>query len=86
LHESGAGYPRDTDRNATDPKRPSGALLVLSPELAWASAMRARSFDGAMHARVASMRVRLRAAVANTETTRFVSAAYVSAGLGVGGG
>lgn len=86
LHESGAGYPRDTDRNATDPKRPSGALLDLSPELAWASAMRARSFDGAMHARVASMRVRLRAAVANTETTRLVSAAYVSAGLGVGGG
>jgi len=43
------------------------------PELAWADAMRARSFDGAMRARVASLRVRLRTSVAGAETRRYAA-------------
>jgi hypothetical protein len=35
--------------------------------------MRARSFDGAMRARVASLRVRLRTSVAGAETRRYAA-------------
>ena len=40
---------------------------------AGADAMRARSFDGAMRARVASLRVRLRTSVAGAETRRYAA-------------
>ena len=56
--------------NATEPSISIGDDTT-SPELAWAHVLRARSFDGAMRARVASLRVRLRTCVAKAETSRF---------------
>lgn len=44
----------------------SALLRETSPELEWAVAMRARSFEGAMRARVAALRVQLRTAMART--------------------
>ena len=53
-----------------------------SPELAWAHVLRARSFDGAMRARVASLRVRLRTCVAKAETSRFKADRVIGAASG----
>ena len=49
------------------------AKEAAAPELAWAETLRSRSFDGAMRARVASLRVRLRACVAKAETSRYAA-------------
>jgi hypothetical protein len=55
---------------------------ATSPELAWAHVLRARSFDGAMRARVASLRVRLRTCVAKAETSRFKADRVIGAASG----
>ena len=67
------GNERAGDSNARGDSRATLSLSDASPELAWADAARARSFDGAMRARVAALRVRLRTSVAGAETRRYAA-------------
>ena len=64
------GNERAGDSNARGDSRATLSQATSLPELAWADAARARSFDGAMRARVAALRVRLRTSVAGAETRR----------------
>ena len=86
------GYPgratrqvRELAAKGTEPETEPSISIgddATSPELAWAHVLRARSFDGAMRARVASLRVRLRTCVAKAETSRFKADRVIGAASG----